>query len=170
MEMTDLQAKDQWSALEQAICKRFHISGKVQDASGKSVTGQALWCNRFCPAFRECPGAVPAVCAVAHQTLSTQARQSGQTIIDACDLGLSKICVPIIVQGEFLGVIGGCGFLSQGNELDAFLAHKISSLTDETIADLAEDIPRMDEAKERELIRFLEDEVKHIVEKPSTRS
>ena len=64
-------------------------------------------------------------------------------MIVECDAGLLKLVVPILFNEEYLGVIGGCGFLANTGEVGVFAINKITGLEDEKINALSSGIPTM---------------------------
>ncbi len=70
--------------------------------------------------------------------LAAQARESGDVVIEACDAGLVKMVVPIIVQDEFIGSVGACGLLTDDTEVDAFLINKVAGIEADEVARLSE--------------------------------
>jgi ligand-binding sensor protein len=65
-----------------------------------------------------------AICATGNQHFMAQAKQTRKAVIDECDAGLTKIAVPIFVDGEFLGTAGGCGLLPAGEKFRLFCSKK----------------------------------------------
>lgn len=156
MLMTDLLDKEDWARLEQEIHDRFGLNARIYDDKGFSFTGNVTWCNRLCPAIKATRNGTGAICSVAHMAMAAEAVQAGRTVVDQCDAGLIKICVPVIVGGALVGMVGGCGRLPEDGEVDPFLISKATGLPEEEVARLAADIPVMDQAKVEEAVRFLE--------------
>jgi ligand-binding sensor protein len=163
MEMTDLLPRKEWAELERTIHDRYGLNARVYDAKGFSFTGYTTWCNRLCPVLKSVPAALSAICSVAHQAMAAQARVERESVIDACDIGLLKICVPVIVGDEFVGVVGGCGLLLDDEEVDTFFLGKATGLDEETVEEMACGIGIMTAEKAQELSLFLEDRIREIV-------
>lgn len=104
------------------------------------------------------------ICAVAHQNLAAQAAKTHQPVIETCDAGMMKLVVPIFVNGDFLGVAGGCGCLLQKEDLDTFMIYKTTGINEEKLANLAEDIPLMtlDEAESGAV--YIENEINRLLQ------
>jgi ligand-binding sensor protein len=164
MEMTDLLPREGWAELERTINERFGLNARVYDAKGFTFTGLTTWCNRLCPALKSVPAALSSICSVAHQVMAAQARTEERSVVDQCDIGLAKICVPVIVEGELVGVVGGCGLLLEDGEVETFLLGKAAGFDEQEAEDLAADIEGITEAQVRELTRYLESRVREIVE------
>ena len=114
MKLTDLLPLNEWVELERDITARFGPSGNIFDTEGIRITDYRNWANRLCPVIKANDKGQSFICAVAHQNLAAQAKQSRKPIIEECDAGIAKIVVPIIVEGEFIGAACGCGCLLEG--------------------------------------------------------
>ena len=141
MTMLDLMPVQDWLALERELFDQFHINAQAVDASGKPVTPTRLWCNRLCQAVRENPEGALAICAPSGQEFTRRIREERRPILDECELGLAKVLVPVIVNGELVGGLGGCGPLPQGQEPETFLAQASLGLTEDQTAALARTVP-----------------------------
>lgn len=147
MQMTDILPREAWQALEQEIFERYGLNARVYDAKGSTITGQATWCNRICPAIRTRPEGVSAICSVANQALAAEAQASGRPVVGECDAGLLKICVPVMVDGQMVGIVGGCGRLLGAGEVDSFMIEKSAGIGEAEVADLCSGIAAMPEAE-----------------------
>lgn len=149
VEMTDILPKEAWQALEQEIFERYGLNARVYDDKGDTFTGHTTWSNRICPAIRAQPQGVSAICSVANQAMAAEARSTQASVVSECDAGLLKICVPVMVDGQMVGVVGGCGrFLGEG-EVDAFMIEKSAGIPVAEVEDLCSGISAMtnDEAE-----------------------
>jgi len=80
-------------------------------------------------------------------------------VMGECDAGMVKIVVPVFVNDEYLGVVGGCGLLEEGSELDEFAIHKITCLDPEKIKQLCSDIPTISMEGIKQACAFLEEQL-----------
>ncbi|MBF0480849.1 MAG: PocR ligand-binding domain-containing protein [Desulfovibrionaceae bacterium] len=159
MEMTDICPATAWAALEEDIHRRFGLNARIYDSKGFSFTGHVTWGNRLCPAVKASPQAVSAICSLAQTAMAAQARDSRAAVIDQCDAGLYKICVPVFAGDDFVGVAGGCGALPQDGEIESFLLEKSAGLSEDQTAELSLDVPVMDEAAAAEAAKYIEERV-----------
>ena len=143
MQMTDILPKEAWQALEQEIHERYGLNARVYDDKGFTFTGHTTWVNRLCPAIKAKPAGVSAICSVAHQAMAAEARTTSASVVSECDAGLLKICVPVMVDGQLVGVVGGCGRLLDEGEVDAFLVEKSAGLPEAEVEDLCAGISAM---------------------------
>ncbi len=162
MKMTDILPVETWLALERTLGQDFGLCGCAYDAEGRTFTGSRVEANPFCPELRA-NGGLAAICAAAHQTLAAKARETRAPVIDECDAGLCKICVPIIVDDTFVGVVGGCGCVMEGAEPDAFLVHKVTGLDQARLEELAVQVPVLSAARAQEAAAMLEARVAEAV-------
>ncbi len=166
MSLLDLASREEWAALEREFHERFGLNARVYDEKGAGVTGQALWCNRLCPAVKASPSGLSAICSVANSALAAEAGRGRTTVIDACDAGLVKICVPVFLDGRFQGVLGGCGLAPEGGEVDAFLVSKGSGLPEEQVEALAREVPSISQDRAEAAARFLEERLAALLARP----
>jgi ligand-binding sensor protein len=106
---------------------------------------------------------VSAICSVAHTALAAEAKANKKTVVEDCDAGLLKICVPVFKEEEFVGVVGGCGLLSPDGEIDAFMVEKAAGLSEAQTAELAAEVRRLTPERIEEAVRWIEDRVAAIV-------
>jgi ligand-binding sensor protein len=163
MRMSDLMTTQEWAELERTIHERYGLNARAYDADGFTFTGYTTWCNRLCPALKSVPSALSAICSVAQQAMAAQARDSRQSVVEECDIGLLKICVPILVNGEMIGVVGGCGLLLDSGEVDTFFVGKATGFDEERVQELAGGIDVLTSERAREISAFIETRVQEIV-------
>jgi ligand-binding sensor protein len=156
MELTDIFSKNDWVRFEKELFDRFNVNCTVYDISGTGATGKPNWCNRLCPEVKAHRDSLAAVCATANQHFTMQAKQTGKPVIGECDAGLLKIAVPIFVDGEFMGTVGGCGLLPAGGEVETFLLAKTMGLREEQIDDLCDGLGTMTQDQAEEMATFIE--------------
>lgn len=154
--MTDLLSKEAWMEIEDRLQREWNVNAHAYDAAGSTFTGHSQYANTLCPEIRENPGGLQGICSVAHQFMAKQARDSGKTVIDACDAGLTKICAPVVVDGEFIGILGICGALDEDGEVETFIVEKSTGMTEERAEELAAQVPVLPSSKARELASQLE--------------
>lgn len=157
MKMTDLLPEEKWAELERELYDRFKVNACVYDENGFTFTGQKLFANPLCPAIKAKPESLQAICSVAHQNMAAQAKSTGKTVVGECDAGLMKICTPVFVDGDFIGVAGGCGRLAQDGEVEAFGVQMASGLPESEIDDMAAKCTTMNEEEIQAMTGFLED-------------
>lgn len=163
MEMTDLLPAAAWAELEQDIHQRFGVNAHVYNAKGSPFTGYVTWGNRLCPALRQNKSAATSICAVVNQAVGAEVRESGRSSVTDCDAGLMVICTPVVVGGEFVGMVGGCGGLRDGAEPESFLLEKSAGLSEEQVAELCSDMRQYSEDEAQGIARYIEGRVAEIV-------
>jgi len=156
MKMLSLLTKEQWTDFERSLHDDWGVNACAYDAEGATFTGFKNVINPLCKEIKSHPEGIQAICSVAHQNMANQARKSGKTIMEACDAGLFKICTPVIVGDEFVGIVGGCGRLLEGEEVETFLVHKATGVALERIEELAKEVPPITSEKAQEMADFLE--------------
>ena len=141
MELIDVAPLETWRELEQEINNRSGLNASVFNADGIRITNFVKWANPLCPVIKGNEKGQDYICAVAHQNIAAQAAKTRQPVIETCDAGMIKLVVPIFVNGDFLGVAGGCGGMEKKEDIDPFLINKTIGLSEEKIVNLAREIP-----------------------------
>lgn len=129
MELTDVASLETWRELEQEINKRSGMNASVFNADGIRITNFVKWANNLCPVIKGNEKGQNYICAVAHQNIAAQAAKIHEPVIDTCDAGMMKLVVPIFVNGDFLGIAGGCGCLEKQGDIDTFFGVQCSLAT-----------------------------------------
>ena len=163
MKMTDLLSVEDWKTLEQEFHQQTGLDTNVYDSEGFTFTGLKQWANKICPVIKARPESLQSVCSVAHQNLAHQAKLTGKPVIEECDIGLIKICVPVIVADKFLGAVGGCGLVPEGGEVETFMVHKLTGMDESEVEELASGIKTISESRAMEIAVDMEDRVSKLI-------
>jgi ligand-binding sensor protein len=155
MNLTDLQPKEKWIELQQELHDRFHLNADVMDKDGARLAGNT-WGNDLCRAIREDAKGHGAICAPAGQ-MFVHLMQSGRaSFVEECDAGMVRISVPVIVDGELIGAVGGCGLMPEEGEVDEFMVEMSTAMDADAVAGLAGSVQTASEARVREILDFIE--------------
>jgi hypothetical protein len=80
-----------------------------------------------------------------------------------------KLVVPIFINGEFLGVAGGCGYIAQNGEVDLFMIGKTTGIAEEKLMELSDEIPVMTPEQAESHTQFIQVEIEQITEEYNNR-
>ena len=163
MKLVDILPLEKWIELEKEINKSFGLNAAVFDADGTRITDFKKWANRLCPVVKTHEKGGSFICAIAHQNAANQAKETRKSVIVECDAGLVKVVVPIFVNDEFLGAVGGCGLLLYNSEVDTFLINKTTDIDVGQIENLSNDIQIIRDDKIESLIEYLEKKIAWII-------
>ena len=163
MKLTDIAPLDKWLELEQKINERSGLNASVFNVDGVRITNFKRWANKLCPVIKADEKGQNYICAVAHQNIAAEAERSRQPVIAECDAGLMKMVVPIFVNGAFLGVAGGCGYVLGDGEVDTFMVNKTIGLAEEKLKSLSDDVPVMTPEQAQSHTEFIQNEVDQIL-------
>ena len=164
MKLTDIAPLEKWLELEQKINERSGLNASVFNVDGMRITDFKRWANKLCPLIKGNENGQNAICAVAHQNIAARAKRTRQPVIAECDAGLMKLVVPVFLNGEFLGVAGGCGYILGNGEVDAFMVNKTIGIADEKLKNLSDEIPVMTSEQAQSHTEFIQSEVDQIIE------
>jgi ligand-binding sensor protein len=163
MKLTDIAPLKIWLELEQKINERSGLNASVFNVDGVRITDFKKWANKLCPVIKADEKGQNYICAIAHQNIAVEARRSRQPVIAECDAGLMKLVVPIFVNGEFLGVAGGCGYILGNGEVDTFMVNKTIGIVEEKLMNLSDDIPVMTQEQAQSHTEFIQYELDQIL-------
>ena len=163
MTLESLQPIEAWAALEKDLFAMFGFQGSVFNAQGERLNPPKVWSNRLCPQIKSSQKGQSFICAAAQMNMTNKAREAGEPVIDKCDAGLAKFVVPIFFKGEFLGVAGGCGCLTQGEEVETFAVHKLIEISEEKVSGLAVDVPRIDREKTASACGYIKERIEQLM-------
>ena len=165
MKLTDIAPLKIWIELGKKINERSGLNASVFNVDGVRITDFKKWANKLCPVIKADEKGQNYICAIAHQNIAVEARRSRQPVIAECDAGLMKLVVPIFVNGEFLGVAGGCGYVLGDGEVDTFMVNKTIGIAEEKLMDLSDDIPVMTPEQAESHAKFIQVELDQILKK-----
>lgn len=167
MKMTDLMPAEDWLALEKELFDTFNINAEAVEEDGKRVTNKRLWCNELCKVIRESSKGTAGICAPSGQEFVRLTREEREPFIEECDICMAKINVPVIVNGELVGAVGGCGPLPEGNEVEEYMVQVTMGLEEDEIRRLAETVPTASQDQLDAIQTYIEKKVAEIVAKAS---
>ena len=163
MKLTDLAPLEKWIALEKDIHKQSGLDVNVFDTKGYRISEFKNWANRLCPEIKATDKGQSFICAPAHMNIATLAMRSRQPVIEECDAGMLKLVVPIILNDEYVGAVGACGFLLDDGEVDSFLVNKMTDINEDKVEKLTEGIDSITTEKAEILAQYIEDQIAAIV-------
>ncbi len=124
MELTDIASLEKWEEFEKEIHNRSGMNAAIYNNQWNRITSYVAFANDVCPTIKTYPEGIAAICTVANQYFGTVLAKTKQPLVDECDAGFVKFAVPILSEGVFLGMVGGCGHLLPDGEVETFLIEK----------------------------------------------
>jgi len=163
MKLTDLAPLEKWIAFEKDIHKKSGLDANVFDTKGYRISEFKNWANQLCPEIKATDKGQSFICAPAHMNIATLAMRSKKPVIEECDAGMLKLVVPIMLNDEYVGAVGACGFLLDEGEVDSFLVNKMTDINEDRVESLAEGIDSITTEKAEILAQYIEDQIAEIV-------
>jgi ligand-binding sensor protein len=163
MKLTDLAPLEKWIAFEKDIHKKSGLDVNVFDTKGYRISEFKNWANQLCPEIKATDKGQSFICAPAHMNIATLAMRSKKPVIEECDAGMLKLVVPIMLNDEYVGAVGACGFLLDEGEVDSFLVNKMTDINEDRVESLAEGIDSITTEKAEILAQYIEDQIAEIV-------
>ena len=163
MKLTELAALDKWIELEKDIHQKSGLDANVFDTKGYRISEQKNWANRLCPEIKATDKGQSFICAPAHMNIAALAMRTKEPVIEECDAGMLKLVVPIILNDDYVGAVGACGFLLDDGEVDSFLVNKMTDINEDKVERLAEGIDSITTEKAEILAQYIANQIAEIV-------
>jgi ligand-binding sensor protein len=163
MELTDIAPVERWITLEDEIFRRTGLNGCVFNTAGVRLAGNRNWANGLCPVIKANEQGQTYICAIAHNQIAAESQRSRKPVIDECDAGMLKLVVPVFVENEFLGVIGGCGLLLDDGEINTFLIQRTTGIPEEKLEEVSHDVKTMTTVEAESIICFINRQLTEIL-------
>ena len=163
MKLTGIAPLKKWIALEKDIHKQSGLDVNVFDTKGYRISEFKNWANRLCPEIKATDKGQSFICAPAHMNIAALAMRSKRPVIEECDAGMLKLVVPIILNDEYVGAVGACGFLLDDGEVDSFLVNKMTDINEDKVEKLTEGIDSITTEKAEILAQYIENQIAEVV-------
>jgi ligand-binding sensor protein len=157
MTLKDLVSEEELARLQQELHDRFGLNADIMDGDGHRLLGN-IWGNDLCRAIRDDDKGFGAICATAGQ-MFTQLLKKGEPFVEYCDGGMVRVSVPVVVDGEVVGGVGGCGLVPADEEVDEFSIGMMSGLSEEDIAEKAKTVRTVTEEQLAEIQAFITERI-----------
>jgi ligand-binding sensor protein len=157
MELKDIMPVEEWKQLVEDINTSYGFNGTAYYINNNVLVKSDKWANKLCPAIKA--GDSRIVCATAQKRLSQKAQEEKVTVIEECDAGFTKFVIPVFVNNEFAGIIGGCGCLSGNAKIDSFYISKLLNKEETEIKDLLDTVQHISRDRLAEAIRYVEGKI-----------
>ena len=157
MELTDIRPVEDWKVIAENINKNFGMNGTVYYKDNRVLAKSDGWANKVCPAIKSGDSVV--VCSSAQKRLSKIAEENKNFAVGECDAGCIKFLVPVFFKGEFVGMVGGCGCLPEGSEVDAFYIGKLLSKTKEETEQLLASVNHITDERLNEAVSYTREQL-----------
>ena len=164
MELTDICTLEEWVTLENELFEQFKFQGFVFNPQGIRITETKNSANPLCPAIKALENGQTFICSSAHSNMTQAVKASKKSMMEGCDAGFAKWVVPVHVEGEFLGVVGGCGMVLEGEEVDTFAINKIAGMDASEAAELAPRVPVTSQANMEAAVAHAEKRIQDLIQ------
>jgi ligand-binding sensor protein len=164
MTLLDICPLETWETLETDLHEKFNLQGSVFNPEGVRITTVKNFSNPLCPAIKSIEKGQTFICSAAHMNMNAMVKKSRDPLVEECDAGLTKLVVPVFHNDEFLGVVGGCGLLPEGEAVDSFAVSKIAGMDEADVTRLAEDVPHISVETIAAAIDFIQERIQQILD------
>lgn len=161
MELTDIAPKETWVALQEELSEKFGFNADVVDRDGKKLQGLSYG-NELCRALSKDKKGFGAICVTAGASFVELAKK-GEPFTEECDALMMRVSVPVIKDGEHLGAVGGCGLLSDEEEVEEFTVGMMSDLQEDEVSELTKTVKSFSEDDIKEIRKYIQKRIDEIL-------
>jgi ligand-binding sensor protein len=163
----DLQDREQWMGILRAIGSELGMVATLVDTEGRILLHTGEYPD-ICRRIRGDDQSISFVCGQTVQVMLKQAEKTQQPVVDLCQIGLSKMLIPVFQRGSFLGAVTACARVPAGEAPDPFmLAQEIGVGEDEAEA-LLRAAPQVDEEHVEKVTQKWADRIRSLEQKANT--
>lgn len=159
----DPMSRREWYAFGRELNERTGLNACIFGAGGARVTAACNWSSLLCPVILADRRSAQAVCRMPQEVHGALAGRWGRTAVDECRAGLVRILLPVFADDEYRGLVGCCGVLMEGSEVDVDFVAAATGLSPEAVTSLSESIPRISEEQAGAIACDLEVKVASVI-------
>ncbi len=157
----DLKSREEWEIILGPFARNVRMTTCLMDAAGNP-----LFClvDRYplCETIRSNAEATTFICSQTNAAMLAVVKKSLKPEIDACEIGLLRVVVPVIRDGVVIGQVAACGLASEDEEAETFLAAKHLGVPEERVHELLRSTPAGSEEDLGLLAQRLFDELNRV--------
>lgn len=154
MELIDYIPEEGLKALQQELHDLFELNADIMDADGKRLFGNTM-SNDLCRAIRDDEKGFGGICVPAGAMFAMMMKD-GEPFYEECDAGMMRVSVPVVVEDEVIGAIGGCGLVAPDGEADGFTIGMMSGVEEAVATAMAEKIEPVAEGRVEEIFAYIQ--------------
>jgi ligand-binding sensor protein len=136
MKLTDMKSIEEWKSILDRFSEEVRMTACLMDDAGTP-----LHCSMdrypLCAKVRGNEEASAYICSQTNAAMLAVVKKTLRPEIDACEVGLLRVVVPVLRDGEVVGQIAACGVASRDDGVDSFVAAKLLGITEEEVEELA---------------------------------
>lgn len=149
MNVYDIKSESEWNAVLDALYEEVGMAASLTDPVGKmlQISGDRY---PLCEAIRADEQSLTFVCSQTNTVMLAEVKQTLKPMVDECEVGLLRMVVPLVHEGELVGQITACGRVGDPEDADVFLLSKQLKVEEQEAQRLLEQTPvlSVDEARE----------------------
>lgn len=153
MNVYDIKNESEWNAVLDALYEEVGMAASLTDPVGKMLQVRG---DRYplCAAIRANEQSLTFVCSQTNTVMLAEVKVTLEPTVDECEVGLIRLVVPLVREGELVGQITACGSIADPEDADVFLLSKQLNVDEQEAQRLLEKTPglsvdRAQEAAER---------------------
>ena len=136
----ELKTEQEWTKILQNFSDQVGMPASLRDEVGNVL----IWIGEsypLCKKIREDHDTLIFICSQTNAAMLNEVRKKLTPLIDFCDVGLIRIVVPIVREGELIGYVTSCGQGSEDEDIETFVVSMQLGITEEEAERLASFTP-----------------------------
>ena len=136
----DLFTQDEWQGILERFARKAKMAACLGDAEGKPIRCSS---DRYplCVAIRDKEESLTFICSQASATMSAVVKKTMRPELEYCQVGLMRLVVPIVRNGETIGQVFACGLASRQEEIDYHTVAKQLGISEDQVLEMAKSTP-----------------------------
>jgi ligand-binding sensor protein len=159
VELHDLKTEEEWQELLDALSCSTKMAACLTDREGNIIQSRGDR-NPLCAQIRKNKESLTFICSQTNRSMLAEVLQTGEPVVDLGEAGLCRMVVPIIVEGEMIGMVTACGAALAGEEIEEFLIAQQIGISEGEVVKLAKSAPTCKEEDIGEVARCLFEEIR----------
>jgi len=146
MDVYNIRSEEEWRQILDDLRQELGMPVSLMDKENVilQTSGER---NVLCSAIRTVKESLISICSQTQQFMTKEVRTTRRPFIGACEVGMSKLVIPIFFKGGWVGTITACGACIPGEEIETFMVEKSLQMREEEISRLAKQVPKQEQDK-----------------------
>lgn len=146
----DLKTKEEWEEILDRFSEETQMTACLTDPAGNQY-----FCRNdrypLCSTIRDNQESLTYICSQSSSAMIAVIDKTRKPETDLCEAGMIRTVVPVLNNGDMVGVVTACGLASDEEEIDEFLVSKQLDITEESALELIKETPSRSEDEIEEI-------------------
>lgn len=136
----DVKSRGEWETILDRFSSDSNMTSCLTDEAGKQIMCRF---DRYplCAGIRENEKSLTFICSQTNTAMLAVVSKTRQPEIDFCEAGMIRVVVPIIRNGDMIGMVTACGLASRDEAINTFLISRELGVSEEQVINMAKTTP-----------------------------